>query len=137
MSRWRHWAYAFPAGELDTLWRVLDRVPVVFGPDLEWTLTDKLVVSVADGNAAAYLHLAFGGLRPESASGLPVLDDNEVLIALDDRSECERLLSENCPSEATWFTIVVVSARTDAALRAFDAAYVSVTGLPGAATDAP
>jgi hypothetical protein len=128
MNGWRHWVYLFPPDDCESLWEVMDRVPVRFGTALDWTLTDKLLVAVTDETSAIYLRLAFGGNRPTGSDGLPILEDHEVLISAAERAECETLLRENCPAEAEWFSVIVVHAQTDTARRAFDEAYGAVVG---------
>lgn len=127
MTAWRHWVYPFPADRaVDCLWDVFEEMPVEFGAELDWTLTDKFVVAVSDVTAAIYLRMAFSGSRLPGADGAPVLEQNEVLIAADERVECETLLRENCRAQAEWYSVVVISTRTAAAQRAFDEAYRGV-----------
>jgi len=127
MRRWRHWAYPFPADEsVGLLWEVFDRVPVAFAAALDWTLTDNFVVAVVDVKTAIYLRLAFNGGRLEDAGGLPILEEHEVLISIDERAECEAMLRENCHAEGQWFSLIVVHAQTQAARLAFEAAYRAV-----------
>lgn len=132
VTAWRHWVYPFPADDgVDLLWEVLDRMPEMFGAVLDWTLTDKFVVAVADVNAAVYLRMALDGSRLPGTNGVPILEHHEVLVADSEREECERLLRENCPAEAEWFRIIVVHAQTEAAWLAFDEAYRAVVcGTP-------
>jgi hypothetical protein len=127
MNGWRHWVYPLPAdGAVGLLWEVFEQVPTKFGADLDWTLTDKLVVAVSNVTAAVYLRMACGGSRLLGADGLPVLEQNEVLIHIDERDECEAMLRENCRAEAEWYSVVVISARSQAAQQAFDEAYQAV-----------
>lgn len=127
MSDWRHWPYPFPAdGGVEVLLDVLDRVPTKFGAVLDWTQTDKFVVLVADVKSAVYLRLGLGGSRLTGADGKPILEECEVLVSEDEKAECEAMLRENCPTEATWFSLVVIHTRTEEAWQAFNEAYWAV-----------
>lgn len=124
MSEWRHWAYPFPAdGGVDLLWDVFEQVPTKFARDVDWTLMDKLMVVVGDVKTAVYLRMAFGGSRLLGTDGMPILEQNEVLISTSERDECETLLVEHCRAQAVWFSVITISTRTEAARQAFDEAY--------------
>lgn len=129
MSQWRHWSYPLPADDsLEVLWEVMDRIPEVFSTELDWTLTDTLMVAVDDVTAAVYIRLAFDGSRLSGTDGPPVLEPNEVLISVADHAKCEAMLRENCRAAATWFSVIVVSSQTEEAWQAFDDAYRAVVG---------
>lgn len=132
VTDWRHWPYPFPLDDHGALfWEVLDRVSIKYRADLDWTLAEKFLVVLADVKAAIYLRLAFDNGRLMSVDGSPILEEHEVLIADHEREACEALLRDNCPSEAEWFALVVLHARTDAARQAFNDAYRAVIAEVG------
>ena len=137
MSGWRDWLYPFPDDDLDSLWQIMDRLPVEMSSDLDWAAPRAFVVTVAKPKVAVYLRMAFENDRLDGLAldGLPLLSQDEVLISLDDRAECERMLAENCPSTVRWSALVRISVLSDEAHRAFGAAYTAITGLPSAAPD--
>jgi hypothetical protein len=101
-----------------------------------WRRISASIVAVSSLTAAIYLRAVFEH-RPSDIDGAPLLDDREVWIEDEDRSECERLLAENCPSAAAWFDLIEVSFANDDEHRSFGAAYTAITGLPNAFTPVP
>jgi hypothetical protein len=129
MNGWRQWAYAFPTNDdLDTLFEVIELVPGQFAVQLDYEFTGMAVVTAANANAALYLRLAFGENDLIGSDGRSNLEGNEVLIRDHQRAECEAILQDNCPSEAKWFDLMIISAQTDEAQQAFHDAYRAVVG---------
>ena len=105
---WTHWACVMPDDGGDAL----DQMMAAMHHDCHWVTEPELIghiVKVTDPTALIYLRLAIDGTR------VPMLGDDELLIATEDRPECERLLRENCPSKVEWTSLVHLATGTDSA----------------------
>lgn len=88
------------------------------------------IVKVEDRSALVYLRMAVAmtvdidKCKPD-ADELGADDAFEpfLLIAAEDRTECERLLRDNCPSSVQWFSVMVVGTSTDIELAKFRELY--------------
>jgi hypothetical protein len=96
----REWLYPFPDDDFSSLLEVLDNLSLDAHADTDWQACRSFIVAVADPNAALYLSLKFENHRPYDESDVALLEANEVLIAEEDRSECEITLAQECPSHA-------------------------------------
>lgn len=131
MNRWRDFLYPFPDDELASLWRVMDAMSAEHSTSLDWEAADICLVSIPDPAAAIYLHMAFGQPRFAALNGEPLFHPDEVVIGIQDRTSCERLVA-NCP-EAKWSALVRMSFESNEVHRAFGAAYTEITGMPNGA----
>ena len=94
-------------------------------------IRDEVVVAVSSVASAIYLRAMFPH-RPVSRSEVEVLEAHEVWVPSEDQNECERLLSENCPCDATWYDVLEVGFADEVEQRAFLTAYENMIGLPSA-----
>ena len=125
-TRWTEWAYPVPDDQFKTLQDIMRSLPD--GPDIEtvWERMPYFVVVVADPLAAMYLRLAVRNGLPTDDDGTPLLGENEVWIAEDEREECERMLAEDCRSAAVWTAFAKIAFASEAAHADFRAAYVNL-----------
>ena len=127
---WREFAYPIPDDGFQTLEEVLNRLPDESSMDMVCVPYPAFVATLADPVAAMYLRLAVEDGRPSDDDGCLLVGPNQVWVKEEERAECERLLSECCPSPVVWSTYARVSFVSDEAHLLFGAAYTEVTGLP-------
>jgi hypothetical protein len=104
---WKHWACVMP----DDGGAALDQMMAAMHHDSHWVTEPEVIgyiVKVTDPTALIYLRLAVDGAR--------VLGTDELMIAVDDRPECERLLREQCPSHVEWSCLAHIATGTAGAL---------------------
>jgi hypothetical protein len=130
MTGWRDFAYPFPDDDFQTLEQVLDLLPAGASMDVVWEPFPAFIAAVADPVAALYLRLAVNDGRPSDVDGKLLVGTNEIWVELEEREECERLLSECCPSPVVWSRFAKMCFASDEAHRQFGRAYRKITGLP-------
>jgi hypothetical protein len=126
----RHFIYPVP-DDFRTLLAVVNSVNEDREAKIGWFLLSASLVAVSSVTAAIYLRAAFEH-RPHDIRGDSLLEPHEIWVEEEDRSECERLLAENCPSPAQWYDLIQVSFATEDDHRQFAAAYTRITGLRNA-----
>lgn len=104
---WSHWACELPDDDGISL----DQMMAAMHDEGHWVTEPEVigfVAKVTDQTALIYLRLAVDGAR--------VHGTDELMIAVDDRPEFERLLRENCPSQVEWTSLVHIATGTAGAL---------------------
>ncbi len=102
---WNHWACVMP----DDGGAALNQIMTAMHRDCHWVTEPEVIgyiVKVTNPTALIYLRLALDGTR------VPMLGGDELLIAVEDRPECERLLREQCPSYVEWSCLTHIATGT-------------------------
>jgi hypothetical protein len=135
MRGWAEWAYPLPDDGFETLERIMMSLPEGSALEMVWEPMPCFLVAVADPAAALFLALAVENGCPTYNDGTWMLSPDEVLVGADERSEVERLLAENCPSEARWFAMAMIAFANTRVHRDFAAAYTKLIAIPAPPCD--
>jgi hypothetical protein len=115
---WHHGTFLFRDDDSATLQRIL----AAMQRDGHWITepeTPAYVLKIEDAAALIYLRMTVATEHDKAE-----LAHDELLITAGNRSECERLLLQNCPSPVQWFRVVLVGTSTKEELEKFTALFV-------------
>jgi len=100
---WNYWACVMPDDDGAAIAQIATAMELAG----HWITEPELighVVRVHDQPALIFLRMAL--------EGASVFGPNELLIAVEDRPECERLLREQCPSHVEWSCLIHIATST-------------------------
>ena len=128
---WTEWLFPFPDEGGPLIRAIMTSIYATDHFIPEPQPLPAFVLKVENAAALIYLRFALAEERLESEDGISMFGPDELLIAADDRLECEALLREACPSRVTWRSLVLVRTCTPEAFAAFRDHYDHLMGLGG------